>query len=108
MASSHAEVNATAEMGVVGKMRDMVRCSTCSVLLPEVELEGHICAEHLDYFQFSCGQCGHYFATEAFAYFHVNKKKHLPMKVSLSSDLLKLSRNGNAVQVMFRSGKLRT
>ncbi len=66
-----------------GSSDEMVRCCACKAVLPVQELEGHICLEHLDYFPYSCGHCGHYLATEVLAHFHSNRKhEQLPMKVT--------------------------
>uniref|UniRef100_A0A915CGV7 C2H2-type domain-containing protein n=1 Tax=Parascaris univalens TaxID=6257 RepID=A0A915CGV7_PARUN len=67
-------------------------------------LEGHINADHLDYFPYGCAYCGHWMTTEKTAHQHVEMKKHLPMKIKENLDwskeerlkkLLETSQNGS-------------
>ncbi|KHN82386.1 hypothetical protein Tcan_14030 [Toxocara canis] len=55
-------------------------------------LEGHLNADHLDYFPYGCAYCGHWMPTEQIAHQHVELKKHLPVKIKENLDWAKEER----------------
>uniref|UniRef100_A0A914W0W7 C2H2-type domain-containing protein n=1 Tax=Plectus sambesii TaxID=2011161 RepID=A0A914W0W7_9BILA len=66
-----------------------VVCSMCALSMARSDLEGHICSEHLDYYPYGCGFCGHWLATEDLAHFHAQKRQHLPMKIKENPNMHK-------------------